>query len=266
VTVAALETGIVVPIAATEAGAASTAAPHEVTSLVTTVLGVTCDNANTLTGTDEESDAALRTKCSEKLGSLSPFGPWDAYAYAVRSALREDATSIGVTRLRIVKDGYGNVTTYLAGEDGAISGDPDDESTDLGIANAAIQLKAAPLAVTAHVLSAVNYALSVSYEAWMYNTSSLSELEIEDAIANALASFVKAQPIGGNVIDTDPGKVFVAGIATAIFNALPQIFRVDVSAPATDVTLSAEEVTTLGTVTATAIHQEPPPEGFGGTL
>lgn len=255
-----------VAIQATEVGADSTSGPEDIDTMVTVVIAVTCENASQLTGTDEEDDATLRTRCKEKLGSLSPFGPWDAYAYAVRSATRTDGTSIGVTRIRIVKDGFGNVTTYCAGLDGAIPGDPEDPDTDLGIANEAVQRYAAPLAVTAEVVSAVNHSIAVTYEAWLYNTSGFSDTEIRERIATAIAEFLQSQPIGGNVIDTDPGKIFVTGIRNAIFGAIPEIFQIVVTLPAADEELEPEDVPITGTITVTAIHQEPPPEGFGGSL
>lgn len=266
VNIAALEPGVVVPVRATVAGSASNANPGDITVMTTVVLGVTCTNVNSLTGADQESDSELRTRCSERLGALSPFGPWDAYAYAVRSATRPDGTNIGVTRMRITKDGYGNVTTYLAGREGEIPGDPEDITTDLGIANDAVQRNAAPLAVNAIVLSADALPIQVNYEVWIYNTSGRTRLEITDGIEAALAAFMRAQPIGGNIIDTDPGKIFVNAIRTAIFTAFPEVFQVEVSEPVADVVLLSSEVPTLGAVIVVDVHQEPPPEGFGGAV
>lgn len=265
VSIGALATATVA-IAATEVGGGSTSGPGDITELVTTVLGVTCENLAQLTGTDAETDAALRARCQEKLGSLSPFGPWDAYAYAVRSATHDDGSSIGVNRIRIVKDGFGTITTYLAGTNGAIPGDPDDPDTDLGIANEAIQRTAAPLAVNAVVESAVNHTIAVTYEVWMYNTSALTDGQVEDAIADAIDAFMRVQPIGGNVIGGDPGKVFVNALRAAIFDALPEIFQVAITLPAGDVTFDPDSVAKAGAVNVTAIHQEAPPEGFGGSL
>lgn len=257
---------VTIEIAATEEGSDSTSGPGEIDTLVTTVLNVTCENAGQLTGTDAEVDSALRARCQEKLGALSPFGPWDAYAFAVRSATHADGTSLGINRIRIVKDGFGTVTTYVAGVDGAIPGDVDDPLTDLGIASEAIQRQAAPLAVNAIVISASNHTIAVTYEVWMYNTSALANEGIEDAIEDAIRDFMAAQPIGGNIIGSDPGKVFVNALRAAIFDALPEIIQVTVTLPAGDVTLDPEDVAIMGAVTVTAIHQEPPPEGFGGSL
>jgi uncharacterized phage protein gp47/JayE len=254
-----------VAIAATEAGADSSSGPGEIGTLVTTVLGVTCTNDAQLTGTDAESDASLRSRCQEKLGSLSPFGVWDAYSFAIRSATHTDGSSIGVTRVRIVRDGYGTVTTYLAGPSGAIPGDVDDPTTDLGIANAAIQMRAAPVGVDAVVVSATDRVIGVTYELWMYE-SALTDEQVAQRVEAAIVGFMRAQPIGGNVIASPPGKVFVSALQAAIFDSLTESFRVDVSLPAADVELGPEQVAIAGAPVATAIHRSPRPGGFGGSI
>lgn len=250
-----------VAIRATEAGSASTSSPGFITELETPLLGVTCTNSAPVVGQDAETDPTLRTRCLEKLGSLSPNGPWDAYSYAARNAKRADGTGVGVTRVRITKDGFGNVNTYVATASGGVTGAANNPTSDLGAVNEAIQMQAAPLAVTANVFSAVPVTVAVTFEIWMYNTSGLSEQQIKDAVSARLTSFMSTQPIGGNVIGSDPGKVFVDAIRTAIGATRPEIFHVVVTAPAGDTALSINQVPVLGTVTATAIHQVPPTEG-----
>jgi phage-related baseplate assembly protein len=252
---------LTVAVVALEAGSSSTSAPHTVVTFITPLLGVTVDNAVSIVGSDDEEDPALRARCSEKLGSLSPMGPWDAYSYAARNATRLDGAVIGVTRVRTVKDGFGNVTTYVATATGEVSGTVDDLDTDLGCVDDAIQKKAAPLAVNAWVVSATPLAIAVSYRVWMYNTSGLTEAEIAETIALRLVEFMSGQPIGGNVVSADPGKVFVDAIRTAIGSTFPQIFHVVVEVPAADVVLAINQVPTLGTVTPLAITQVPPSEG-----
>lgn len=260
VTVGALAT-VSVAVEALEAGSASTSSPDTVVSFVTPLLGVSVTNALAIVGRDDEEDPALRARCSEKLGSLSPMGPWDAYSYAARNAVRVDGSLIGVTRARTVKDGEGNVDTYVATATGAVTGTVGNPATDLGAVDEAIQRRAAPLAVTANVASATTLAIPVSYRVWMYNTSGLTQAEIEDAIALRLVNFMAGQPIGGNVVGADPGKVFADAIRTAIGAALPQIFHVIVTLPAGDTVLTISQVPVLGTVTPLSITQVPPSEG-----
>lgn len=258
-TIGALAT-VTIPIAAIEAGSASSSAPGAIVELVTPLLGVACTNALAVVGRDDETDPALRARCSEKLGALSPFGPWDAYSYAARNAVRGDASPIGVTRIRTTKDGYGNVVTYVATASGAVTGVADDLTTDLGCVDDAIQRKAAPLAVTATVVSATPVPIDVSYRLWMYNTSGLTLAQIETAIALKLATFLAGQPVGGNVISGGPGTVYLDAMRTAIA-ALPQVFHVEIVTPAADVLLSDADVPVLGTVTPVAITQVAPSEG-----
>ena len=143
---------------------------------------------------------------------------------------------------------------------GAVTGDATDASTDLGAINDAIQRKAAPLAVTANTLTATPVTVPVTYQAWMYNTSGLSEAEILLAISTRLTTFMSTQPIGGNVI-SGVGKVFSDAIRTTIGASRPEIFHVVVSVPAADQTLNINEVPVLGTVTGT-ITQVAPPDGI----
>jgi len=252
-----------VAIEANESGAASTSGADQITDVTTPLLGVTVTNPTAVVGRDDEKDPELRARCTEKLGSLSPFGPWDAYSYAARNTVREDGTNIGVKRVRITKDGMGNVNAYLATDSGAVPGTVGDLATDLGLADEAIQQKAAPLGVTANTFSASNVTIAVTYEVWMYNTSGYTPDEVEAQVLTRLATFMSTQPIGGNVL-SGTGKVYVDAIRTQIGGTLPQIFHVVVTVPGGDTTLATDEVPVLGTVTATAIHQVAPPEGFGG--
>lgn len=259
VSVGALAT-VVIPIQAIEAGSGSSSGVGEISSLVTTVLGLSASNAAPLVGTDEESDSALRARCQEKLGSLSPFGAWDSYTFALRSATRPDGTNLSITRVRILRDGYGNVELWVAGPSGAIS-DPD----DIEIANAAIAEAATPLCVTAVASSATNTPVDVTYEVWLYDTSTFDDDQIKVKIEDALDAFFAAQPIGGNVV-SGTGRVYVNGIRSAIFDALPEVFQALVTEPAADVEFTHSDVAVRGEATATAIHREPRPEGFGGAL
>lgn len=259
-----------VPVEAEEAGSASSAAAGAIDDFVTPLNGVTVTNPVALVGTDEQEDPALRTECGEKLGSLSPFGPWDAYTYAAKNATRtSNGSNVGVTRVRSKPDGFGNITTYVATATGAVTGDVDDPDTDLGAVNEAIQRAAAPLAVTANVESATPVTLDVTYQLWLYTSAGLTAAQVAAAVETSLQSFMASAPIGGDVLGSDPGKVFQSAIAAAIAATrqpasaaapLP-IFRVLVTTPAGDTTLGEGAVPVLGTVTAT-VNLVTPPEGL----
>jgi len=265
ITLGALST-VTVPIAATESGTASSASIGDISQLSTTLLGVTVTNPVALVGLDAETDSALRERCYEQLGALSPMGPWDAYGSAVRNAKRTDGSTLGITRTRINKDGTGHVDVYCATAGGAVPGTVGDLTSDLGIADEAVQQYASPLCITPVTHSATAVPVDVTYEVWMYNTSGRTPTEVQGLISDQLQlapdGFFPKQPLGGNIIGGGSGKVFVDAIRSRIASTLPQIFHVVVTAPAADVTLAISEVPTAGTITATAIHQSAPPEGF----
>lgn len=238
---------LTVAIAAVEAGSLGTAVATQVSVMVTTLAGVTCSNAAALVGLDEELDSALRIRCREKLGSLSPFGPWDAYSYAARNAVRADGTNIGVTRVLSIADGYGAVATYVATASGAVS------APDVAIVDDAIQRNAAPLAVTATVLSAVAVPINVTYRLYMYSDSGLTETALRDAIEAALATYFSAVPIGGDIIDAGPGKVYLDSIVTTIRNAVSAIYHVTLDLPVADVTLTGVDVPVAGAIIAASV-------------
>lgn len=249
-----------IPITAIEAGAASSAGAGDITVLVTSLLNVTCTNPAALVGLDAEDDPSLRVRCSEKLGALSPMGPWDAYAYAARNAHRSTGEPCGVTRTRTLKDGFGSVTLVVASATGPITGTLGDLTTDLGAIDEAIQQNAAPLAVTAHTESAVAVLTPVTYELWAYNTSGMSNSQVAALVQARLLEFTPQQPIGGNRLlpEDVTGYVWNDALRAAIASVLPQIFHVVVATP--DVALTATQVMTLGVITAT-INQVAPAEG-----
>jgi len=247
---------ISVAVEAVEIGTDSNAIAGEIDALVTTLSGVTVSNAAAVVGTDEETDAALRTRCSEKLGSLSPNGPADAYAYVARSAVQADGvTAIGVTRVLTVPDGIGGVDVYLATAAGGVTGTVGDLASDLGAVDDAIQTLAVPLAITARVQTATAQAVAVTYELWVRDSSGLTADLIEVEVAAALLAYITDQPIGGAVITTAPGYVYRSALETVIGAAVPGVvIKVSVTTPAADVSFTVPAVPTLGAIVVTGVH------------
>jgi hypothetical protein len=257
-TLGALETNKLINMIAVEVGAASRADAGTITTFVTPLLQVSCTNPSALEAQDDESDAALRTRCYEKLGALSPNGPWDAYSYVCKSAKRPDGSPIGVTRVRLVKDGYGNLTVYVATATGGVA------TSDVAILQDAIDKNSTTQCVNAVVVSATPVVLNFEHETWIYNTSSQTPDQLEDAIYTKLRSYVQSQPLGGNILEatTPPtGKVFADAIKSVIGAAMPSlIVHTNLITPSGDTTLQAYEVPVMGTV-LTTLHQIPTPEG-----
>lgn len=247
---------VTITIVAQESGSPSTSAVGAITDFVTPLANVTCSNPTAVVGADEEEDGALRIRCREVLGARSANGPADAYASIARGAKRADGSSIGVTRVRPVKDGFGNVYVYLANTTGTVLGDPEDISTDLGIINDQIQRYAAPLSVTAHTLGATPLAVAVTYRVWLLDTSGLSHAQLEALIEQALGKYLAAIPIGGYVIPGEPGRIYFDDMKAAIKAVRPEIFHVVLDAPVGEyIDVGSNFAPVLGSATAAAITE-----------
>lgn len=257
--IGALETGVVIPVEATEMGSDSSAIANAVDELETTMLGVVVVASSAMVGSDREEDPALRARALAKTGVLSPDGPRDAYNFVCLSAVRADGTSIGITRVRSIADGDGNVDVYVADADGTAISAP-----DLAILQEEVETKAEPLAVTATVVGATAVAIPVTWELWVRDTSGLTNAQIEDLVNERLLAFMSAQPIGGLALTPGGTRyVFVSAIESVIGSAASSLgstsalreVRVVVTAPAADVAIGATEAPVLGTVTVVGVHQ-----------
>lgn len=249
-------------VVALEAGSKSNANTGDIHEFVTTLNRVTVTNPTALIGRDDESPAELRAKCREKLGALSPFGPWDAYSYAARQARLPSGASTGVNRTMITRDGYGHVYVTVATPTGALFSVPAIEAID-----AAIAVTAEPLGVTAIVQSASPVGITIAYEAWVYNTSGLTVADMRALISDALWTFVSTHPIGGAKLADGAvvGYVFNEAITATIRAALPPgiVFHVNLVSLSEDMELMSGEVPTLihNPESHGTIHLMKPPEG-----
>ncbi len=234
-----------VTVVADEAGSDSSAGAGEIDQLVTGLLGVTCSNANAAIGIDEQDESVTITQCRDKLGSLSPNGPKEAYAYVARNP--DLAGTNGVTRVRTYSDSdTGDVTVYLAGPSGGVS-EPDRVLVELAIAT-----YATPLCITPTVLAANDVSNAITYELWLYKSCNKTAAEVEAAVLVALEAMIAARAIGGDIIPpATTGNLYVSMVESTIRSAFPQAFRCDVTLPAIDTPLGNGDVATLGTVTAT---------------
>lgn len=231
-----------VDIMAEEAGTGSDAAPGMITALVTTTLGLTCTNAASILGADEQTDEELRDECREKLGSLSPNGPAEAFAYVAKNA----DTSSPITRTLVTASTTtGVVTVYCATATGA-PGAP-----DVAIVQSAIDASAEPLCVQATAVGAAELTVPVTLEVWVKGTS-LSPAEISSAISTALATYFRDLDIGGVIIPPATlGKVDVDAIKGVVFQSTAGVVDVAITLPAADVSVAPNEVPKLGAVNIT---------------
>lgn len=264
VTVGALATNVSVVVQAQEAGADSTAFIGEIDTVVSALTGVTVTNPAVLVAFDEEEDEALRQRCRDKLGALSPNGPPDAYRYVATTATRLDGSAIGVNRVRSKPDGVGGLDVYLATAAGAVTGTIGNTATDLGRVDDLLQTLATPLCVTLRTHSGTPSTVNVTCSVWMYNSVELTDAAVTDAINRALSDWFAARPIGGDFPSGPPGYVYRSALIAAISGAVTltgvklPIFRVDLAAPAADVAMGFSDIPTLGTVSIAAITRVTP--------
>ncbi len=252
-TLAAFETGKVVPYQAIEIGADSTAPAADIDALVTVLADVTITNPLAFVGLDVETDAALIVRCLAKTGVLSPNGPSDAYRFLALSATTDSGAPAGVTRVTTVPDGEGNVTAYVATASGPVTGSIGDTTTPLGAVDEEMQVNAVPLAVTLTTISATALTITPTYEIWLRSTIGLTASEIEANIAAALVTYMSAQPIGGLRKVAGGGFVFTDAIEAAITGAVgtTNLIDLDLTVPAADVAVLATEAPVSGTPAAT---------------
>jgi len=253
---------VTVAVESFEFGRAATALPGTVTTLSTSLIGVTVTNSAAIVGSDEESDSSLRERCLAKLGALSPNGPSDAYLYLARSATRSDGSVIGVTRADQVKDGFGNLTFYFATDSGGVAGPVSTVGTDLQIVDDLLQRKAAPLGITLHTESATPVEIAVVGEAWIYSTANLTPSEAEAALEAAYVAFMSTQPVSGHKLPgLGGGKIYLDAIRSIFGAAIArnQLVHAVLSTPPADVSLAIGEVPIAGNVSFTVHIVDPPP-------
>jgi hypothetical protein len=123
----------------------------------------------------------------------------------------------------------------------------------------AIDENVEPLTVTATVTNATGVTQAVTYSLWVYDSSGLTEAEIETAVEDALIAGFALKAIGGDVITPPSGYLYKGWIEATILAAVsPHGFRVTVATPAADVALTSSQVAVLGTVTPTVTIIEAP--------
>jgi phage-related baseplate assembly protein len=230
-------------VRADEAGSDSNATVGEISGVVTPILGVTATNTDILVATDEETDDALRTRCTESLAKASPNGPSDAYNYFAKTATRSsDDSAIGVTRTNLVQ-GNGTITVYIADASGPIA---DADVTDV---DTAIQLNCVPTGYTAEVLNATAHTINIAATVYPVRTSSLTVAQLTTLVSDRLEDYFANAPIGG--YQAAGGYIFTSAIIGQIFESSSDIVRVVLTSPLADVAVDPSEVAVLGTITLT---------------
>lgn len=234
-------------------GSGGTSGAATITTMVSVLAGVTCSNAAALVGRDADADATVQLLCSEKLGTLSPNGAPDAYAFVARSAVRADGSSIGVSRVRTVPDGVGGIDLYVATPSGGVSGSVGPSVGDLGVIDDAIQARTVPRAVTNRTHSATTLAIGTTYELWIPSTNTQTDAQILAAVDAALLAFISSRDIGGDMIGG--GFVFKTALEDVVGAVVVGTKKRAVTVPAADVAIGATQAPIMAANTCTAIHR-----------
>ena len=233
-TVSPLQAGVVVPVIATEAGSQSSSAPGTVSAIETTMLGVTVTNPLSVIGTDAERDQSLRQACRDKLATLSPNGPRDAYSYFTKRATRLDGTLVDVNRVTVTRDSsYGRVVVYCASPSGAPA------ALDVTACYNSCRNNCVPDSVSLELYGAVNLTVPVNAQIWARRELGGTIDEIKAAATAALIELQRDYPIGG-VRKVAAGALYADFVSAAIVKSHPAIFDVDGIGP--DISLSENQV------------------------
>jgi len=239
---------------AVESGSASNSGPGAIDTIVSPrMLKVTCSNAGSLVASDAESDTALEQRCKEKLATLSDNGPFGAYSYYAKAAMRLDGSPIGVTRTRVVAGpGDGSCHIYVATDSGAVPGDVNDTATDLGALSFYLYTHVVPPGGSIVIVSTVNVPIDVAYQVWIYSSVGKSASDCTAAILLALQESFATRAIGGDRLPSAPdaGWVFQDDIRGTIKTVFPDdTYHTVVTSPTSDVSCATNAVPVLGNVT-----------------
>ena len=207
-------------ISATVAGSKGSSAPGAISSLVTAMLAVTCTNALSVVGNDQQTDASLRAECFASLAATSNDGPRDCYTYAILNALNATGAPVNINRILVSPaSSTGIVSIYCASPSGAPT------AGDLVAAAAAVEALCRPMGVTANVYAVSTVADTDTIVVYAQALPGVSAPALAVAIAAEVAAFIGAYPIGG--LSTGGGGFLFAGLMDGIvYSVNPAVFQV----------------------------------------
>lgn len=243
---------VTIGIQAIEAGTGSTAQPGAINLFETPELGLSVTNAYPVVGIDEETDAALRVRCVEKLYTLAVGGAREAYSYWAKTTTRIDGSRTGVSRTRI-SDGstVGHVTVTIATSTGAATAE------DLARVDSELRRIVLPAGATLTTQNASALPIAVACEVWV-SAPTMTQAEVNAAITSSVVTFLYSVPIGGKpLVHGGQGYVFRDMLEAAIVNTPDiNVVHVTIATPSDSVAVGDTQVPVLnGSVTLTGFHQ-----------
>lgn len=225
-------------------------------------------NATTCLGSDEESDAHLVARIRAAVGDLSSAGPRATYfstafdpvgAFTRRDKIPPVSWGVAapaISRLQIVEEA-GIVIVYCASTSGPAAGTSGDTDSDVGKANAAIQMFCRPPGIIVTVLPADEHAVTLG--TITLELDAAANVSAAQAIATceaALASFFSTLPVGGaKKVAGGTGYVFLNRLEGVITSG-PGVVTALMPSFVADLALAVGEVATYSaTVQANIVDQ-----------
>ncbi len=197
------------------------------------LAGVTVTAASswlTTSGVAEESDATLRARCRLRWSTLGRGATLEAYQYNALSA-----GVAAITRAQaIAGGGDGTVAVYVAQASGA--------ATSPQVATVQTYINSVCPATDTPTVTAAT-AVPINVTATVYVAAASNSAANRTLATDAITAYVDGLAMGNAVVD-------VARIGASIYSAAG-IRDVDLSAPASDTTITAGQVATVGTISLT---------------
>lgn len=234
------------------AGQAGNVAIDTITQLVTPLSGVTINNPFlpgsltwvTRTGTDKESNAALRLRNSSQWASLSV----EAIADTVENLMRDASAAIAKVKVNDGNPrGAGTADVYIAGEvsvvDGSIVTTAQTKLNGRFFGNGGTPPRVQAIASAA---TALTLAGTVYYD------SKYASTDVQAAVEAALLAFIKTVPLGGfNFSPSGPSAVVPKNdiesvIRETLISGVKVVKTVVLSVPTGDVSVPTYNIVTVG--------------------
>ena len=235
-----------VGIQCTAAGKLGTAAPGEITKLVTTMLGVTVSNSASVVGQDALDDPSLRALCLDRLGTLSVRGPRNAYAYAVSVAVSPTTGQpVNINRPpSITRSSHtGTVSLVVASPTGAPTADDLQgvrNAIELGVPGLTPPFSGVrPDCVTVTVAGATPVTYAPAIPVWALQSTGVVANDVATEVAAAITDYLATFPVGGVTTDQGTGLWHTGIEAAASQGVSATILAIE---GATDLALSPGQV------------------------
>jgi hypothetical protein len=213
-------------------GSLGGAPANQITTLVTTMTGVTGTNAIACIGVDTWSDATVVAACYAALAARSQKGPTGAYLAAIYGYSNVPGATntvtnqpVNVNRVQVYTDpDTGNISVFLASPSG-----PADPNDVAGV-QIAINQVARPMGITATALSAAVVNFNAAIKVWSTSQGVSAANAIQSESLTAVDNAVSVYPIGGYTKPPSPqGNLYASFITGSIFPVDPSIYAVDLS-------------------------------------